>query len=148
MADPSADSIDILLAEDNPGGVRLIREAFDTTPFDVTFHVVTDGSEAIETLGARDGGAAVCPDLVLLDLNLPQVDGFGVLEAIRADSAISALPVLVLSSSRDRADVARSYELAANAYLAKPGSPEEFETLVRAVEEFWFEEAHLPPVPT
>lgn len=138
----------ILLVEDNPGDVRLTREAFKSADVETSIRAVTDGDEALEYLDeCRDDDSITAPDLVLLDLNLPRVDGFEVLEAIREDEAYSRLPVLVLTSSSAAEDIARSYDLNANAHLTKPNSIEEFAELVRTVEEFWFDSAHLPPVP-
>lgn len=141
-------SLDILLVEDNPGDARLIVEAFETTSVDTTIDTVTDGDEALSTLRSyQSKGDETVPDLVLLDLNLPRVSGFDVLAELRDHAGLSALPVLVLTSSEAEEDVVRSYELSANAYLTKPTGPDEFESLVEAVEDFWVESAHLPSVP-
>ena len=138
----------ILLVEDNPGDVRLTREAFTSAGVETSIRAVTDGDEALEFLAdCRDDESITTPDLVLLDLNLPRVDGFEVLEAIRDDPAYSRLPVLVLTSSSAEEDIARSYDLCANAHLTKPNSLDEFTEMAAAVEEFWFDRAHLPPIP-
>lgn len=133
---------DILLVEDNPGDVRLTQEAFREAEFTVKLHVAADGIEAIDFLRGEE---SPCPDLVLLDLNLPRKDGFDVLEVIRDDPQLEQLPVLVLTSSAAREDVVASYEQQANAFLTKPDSPQSFTELVEAVEEFWMENARLPP---
>ncbi|WP_255681430.1 response regulator [Natrinema sp. SYSU A 869] len=133
---------DVLLVEDNPGDVRLTREAFRKTEFDVRMHIATDGIKAIDFL--RDDGSP-CPDFVLLDLNLPRKDGLDVLEEIKGDPEMEQLPVLVLSSSTAREDIISSYEKHANAYLSKPDSHESFVELVQAVESFWFDRVRLPP---
>lgn len=105
-------------------------------------HIATDGDEAIDFLEEKE---SPCPDLVLLDLNLPRKDGFDVLAEIRDDPELKSLPVLVLTSSTAREDIISSYEQHANAYLTKPDGPDAFVELVRAVEEFWVERVRLPP---
>ncbi|ELZ04538.1 response regulator [Natrialba aegyptia] len=145
----SREPIDILLVEDNPGDVRLAQEAFRTVDIETTFHTVTDGEEALTVLQERFASeASVHVDLVLLDLNLPRVSGFEVLETIQNDPELASLPILVLTSSKASEDVARSYDLCANAYLTKPSGPDEFASLGAAVEAFWMDEAMLPPAPS
>ncbi|WP_408958282.1 response regulator [Natrinema sp. 74] len=150
MSQQSArDSVDVLLVEDNPGDVRLIREAFESVEFTVTFHTMTDGDTALEFLQnqvAADSGPDL--DLMLLDLNLPRTSGFDVLEAIKDDPKLASLPVLVLTSSEATEDIVKSYDLCANAYLTKPTDPDEFADIGRAVEAFWIDEVTLPPVPS
>ena len=142
----TTEPMQILLVEDNPGDVRLVEEAFREADVETTFHTAHDGDAALEFLRDRRIGVdATDLNLVLLDLNLPRTSGFDVLEAIKSDPELSAPPVLVLTSSEATEDVARSYELCANAYLTKPSSPDEFTELGRAVEAFWFDEARLPP---
>lgn len=141
--------IHVLLVEDNPGDVRLIREGFESVTFDTTFHTVSNGDAALEFLQEKVGGESGPDlDLVLLDLNLPRTSGFDVLETIRDDPDLAPLPVLVLTSSNAQEDVVRSYDLSANAYLTKPNDPEAFADIGRAVEAFWLERATLPPVPS
>lgn len=137
---------EVLLVEDNPGDIRLVEEAFSETDAEATLQVATDGVEAIEMLSRRrDAGADSLPDLVLLDLNLPRMDGFEVLDGVNDDLALSCLLVLVLTSSDDRDDVAECYDRAANAYLTKPTAPDEFIALVQAIVAFWVKCARLPP---
>lgn len=144
--DRNGHNIDVLLVEDNPGDVRLVQEAFDAVDRETRLRVATDGVEALEMLSRRrDSNTESLPDLVLLDLNLPRMDGNEVLEAIRHDPAISHLPVLILSSSAASDDVRRSYEGFANAYLTKPIDPEEFVTLIQSIETFWGDLVRLPP---
>ena len=136
----------VLLVEDNPGDVRLTREALGESDTDVELHVVTDGVEAIEFLaGEGDHGDVPTPDVVLLDLNLPRKSGEEVLETIRGDESLPTPPVVVLTSSDAAEDVARSYELSANAYMTKPVAPDEFIETIRQFETFWLSTAHLPP---
>lgn len=138
---------DILVVEDNPGDVRLIEEAFEGAEFDTALHVVTDGDEAMDILSGRTGNEPnLYPNLVLLDLSLPRMSGFEVLDAIKEDPELAHLPVVVLSSSGDAADVVESYDRHANAYLTKPTDPDEFVSMVESLEEFWFEWVRLPPV--
>jgi len=145
--DRPADSADILLVEDNPGDVRLTREAFEESQIANTLHVVTDGIEALDFLHRRKGYEdAPVPDLILLDLNLPRKNGEEVLEAVHdEDLDLSHVPVIVLTSSQAEEDVIRSYELQANAYLTKPVDPAEFIEIVRTFKEFWLEVVRLPP---
>ncbi|TYT61405.1 response regulator [Natrialba swarupiae] len=135
----------ILLVEDNPGDVRLTKEAFKQGRIENDLHVVTDGNRALEFL-ARDGRYedAPRPDLILLDLNLPRTDGEEVLEQLKDDPNLRSIPVIVLTSSRAEEDIVKSYELHANAYLTKPVDPDEFIDAVRAFEKFWFSVVRLP----
>lgn len=137
---------DVLLVEDNPGDVRLTEEALDEAETDVRLHVVSDGVEALSFLsGADEYAGAATPDVILLDLNLPRKGGEEVLEAIQEDASLPTPPVIVLTSSDTDEDVARSYELSANAYLTKPVAPEEFIETIRRFESFWLSTAQLPP---
>ncbi|MFC4543638.1 response regulator [Halosolutus amylolyticus] len=146
---PPADSIDVLLVEDNPGDVRLTQEAFNAVTADISLHVTTDGLEALDCLSRLlEDPSASLPDLVLLDLNLPRMGGFEFLENVRSDSDLANLPVLVLTSSEATEDVRESYDRCANAYLTKPTDPDEFVTIAEAVVNFWFEQAALPPIPS
>ncbi|NHN47314.1 response regulator [Halostella sp. JP-L12] len=139
--------IDVLLVEDNPGDVRLTREAFAATDAETTIRAVDDGDDAVERLARRSASeSASLPDLALVDLNLPGRDGCGVLEAIRDDPDLRRLPVVMLTSSEDREDIAQCYDANANAYLSKPTDPAEFVALAEAVEDFWFDRVHFPPV--
>jgi CheY-like chemotaxis protein len=140
------DPADILLVEDNPGDVRLTEEAFQKGKICNDLHVVTDGVEALDFLHQRgDHEDVPCPDVVLLDLNLPGKNGDEVLEAIRADPELETLPVVVLTSSGAQEDVVQSYDLQANAYLTKPVDPAEFVEVVRTFEQFWLSVVRLPP---
>jgi CheY-like chemotaxis protein len=141
----SCEQSDVLLVEDNPGDVRLTKEAFEHGQISITLHVVTDGAEALDFLYQRgDHADTPRPDLVLLDLNLPRKDGDEVLEEVSADADLSQIPVIILTSSDDEEDVARSYELQANAYLTKPVDPDEFVGSVQSFKRFWLSNARLP----
>jgi CheY-like chemotaxis protein len=140
------EEVDILLVEDNPGDVRLTKEAFKNGQIYNTLHVVTDGVEALDFLHQRgDHEDVPCPDVVLLDLNLPGKNGDEVLEAIRADPELETLPVVVLTSSGAQEDVVQSYDLQANAYLTKPVDPAEFVEVVQSFKSFWLTVVRLPP---
>jgi len=144
--DSPADAADILLVEDNPGDVRLTEEAFREGQIKNTLHVVNDGVDAMEFLRQRgEYAGAPRPDIVLLDLNLPRKDGDEVLDEIRDDPDLEALPVVVLTSSEAQEDIVQSYELQANAFLTKPVDPEEFIEVVRTFQEFWLSVVRLPP---
>lgn len=143
---PEAEQVDILLVEDNPGDVRLTREAFNAGQIDTTLHVVTDGVEALEFLRQHgDYTDAPEPDVVLLDLNLPRKDGDEVLAEIRDDPALKRIPVIVLTSSSAEEDVRKSYELQANAFLTKPVDPAKFVEVLESFEQFWISTARFPP---
>jgi CheY-like chemotaxis protein len=146
MAESDGESVDILLVEDNPGDVRLTREAFRELDLDGDLHVVNDGEEALDFLfrrGAHDD--APRPDLVLLDLNLPKVDGLEVLEEIKGDPGLRRIPVVVLTGSKAEEDIVESYDRHSNAYLTKPIDPQEFVDLVKSFESFWLSLVKLPP---
>lgn len=137
--------IEVLLVEDNPGDVRLVEEAFTVLDTEPTLKVASNGAEAIELLSYRQNdGSGSLPNLVLLDLNLPRMDGFDVLDAIESDLELGRLPVLVLTSSESTEDVRECYRRGANAYLTKPVAPDEFDELVRTIESFWVECVLLP----
>ncbi|MGZ0747009.1 response regulator [Haloparvum sp. AD34] len=142
----NGDPIDILLVEDNPGDVRLTQEAFRQASLANELDVVRDGEAALDYLYQRDEheGAPV-PSLILLDLNLPKVDGMDVLETIKAEPELRRIPVVVLTGSDAEEDVVESYENYVNAYLTKPIDPDEFVDLVRSFENFWFQLVELPP---
>jgi CheY-like chemotaxis protein len=137
--------IEILLVEDDPGDVTLTREAFADHKVGNSLHVVSDGVEALSFLRREgDHANAVRPDLVLLDLNLPRVDGREVLAAIKADPDLATIPVVVLTTSDAEEDVLRSYRLHANAYVTKPVDFEQFIKVVQQIDEFFVQVVRLP----
>jgi two-component system, chemotaxis family, response regulator Rcp1 len=140
--------IEILLVEDNPGDVRLTVEGLKESKVRNNLHLARDGVEAMAFL-RREGAQAnaVRPDLILLDLNLPRMDGREVLSAIKSDPRLKTIPVVVLTTSRSDQDVLRSYELQANCYITKPVDLEQFITVVRSIEDFWFTIVTLPHSP-
>ncbi len=140
--------IDILLVEDNPGDVRLTQEAFKEAKLRNALHVCTDGEQALAYLrGEGEHASAKRPDLILLDLNLPKVDGREVLQAIKADPSLRRIPVVVLTTSSADEDVLRVYELAGNCYITKPVDFENFINVIRSIEDFWLTVVRLPGQP-
>ena len=139
-------AIDVLLVEDDPGDVLLTREAFADFKLANTLHVVSDGVDALAFLRkAGEYADAPTPDLILLDLNLPRMDGREVLAAIKSDEAFKSIPVVVLTTSEAAEDVARSYSLHANAYVTKPVDFDRFIEVVRRIDEFFVSVVRLPP---
>lgn len=138
--------IRILLVEDDPGDVRLTREALAESKLRNELHVVGDGEEAMEFL-RRTGRHvdAPRPDVVLLDLNLPRLSGREVLELVKSDPELKSIPVTVLTTSQAEEDIVRSYDLNANAYVTKPVDLAQFMRVVHAVEDFWVQVVRLPP---
>ncbi len=136
---------EVLLVEDNPGDVRLTREALAASAIVSHLEVVGDGEEAMRYL-YRIGpySSARTPDVVLLDLNLPRKDGHEVLAEMRADPALRLIPVIVLTTSDATADVARAYELHANSYVRKPLEYADFVETVRRIEHYWLRTVTLP----
>ena len=138
--------VQILLVEDNPGDVRLTKETLKDAKLMVDLHVVGDGVEAMAFLRQEGKHAsAPCPDLVLLDLNLPKKDGREVLAEIKQDPDLRRIPVVVLTISNAEEDILKSYNLHANAYVNKPLDLEQFAKITKAIEDFWFTVVKLPP---
>jgi CheY-like chemotaxis protein len=140
-------SADILLVEDNPGDIRLTREAFAESQIANELHVVTDGVEALDFLHDRgEYEDTPRPDLILLDLNLPRKNGDEFLEDLHAESPdLARIPVIVLTSSEAEEDVIKSYDLQVNAYMTKPVDPTEFIETIQTFKQFWLEVVRLPP---
>ena len=137
--------IDVLLVEDNPGDVRLTKEAFREANRSIRLHVACDGVEAMAFLRREKSHAsAPRPDIILLDLNLPRMDGREVLAEIKADAALKTIPTIILTTSLAEADILHSYQLQANCYLSKPVQLDAFERLVKSINDFWLTKAKLP----
>jgi chemotaxis family two-component system response regulator Rcp1 len=137
--------IQVLLVEDSPGDVRLTQEAFREANPLIHLHVANDGVEAMEFL--RHGGPYVDsprPDLILLDLNLPKMDGREVLALIKEDRELKTIPTVILTTSEAEVDIVRSYQLQANCYLNKPVQLDAFEGLVKSINDFWLTKVKLP----
>lgn len=137
--------IQVLLVEDSPGDVRLTQEAFRDANMLIQLHVASDGVEAMAFL-RREGDQlqAPRPDLILLDLNLPRMDGREVLAHIKADDNLRTIPTVILTTSEAESDIVKSYELQANCYLSKPVQFDAFEALVKSINDFWLIRAKLP----
>jgi CheY-like chemotaxis protein len=139
-------SLQVLLVEDSPGDVRLTQEAFREANPAVALHVASDGVEAMAFL-RREGTHANAPrpDLILLDLNLPKMDGREVLDHIKEDASLKTIPTVILTTSDAEADIVRSCELEANCYLSKPVQLDAFDNLVKSINDFWLTKAKLLP---
>jgi two-component system, chemotaxis family, response regulator Rcp1 len=135
----------ILLVEDNPGDVRLMQEVLHATNNSLHLVVASDGVEALALL-TRAGTYAHAPrpDLILLDLNLPKMDGHAVLAHIKEDPNFKTIPTVILTTSDSEADIEQSYQLQANCYLSKPMELSAFEKLLRGLNDFWLTRAILP----
>jgi two-component system, chemotaxis family, response regulator Rcp1 len=137
--------LQVLLVEDSPGDLRLTKEAFRVVNPLVQMHVANDGVEAMAFL--RHEGAflySTRPDLILLDLNLPKMDGRQVLAQIKEDDDLKTIPTVILTSSEAEADVVKSYQLQANCYLSKPMHFDAFHSLVQSINDFWLSRVKLP----
>ena len=144
MTGMEARVINVLLVEDDPGDVLMTREAFDDYLHN-RLDVVTDGAAALTYLRKEEPYAdAPRPDLILLDLNLPRLDGREVLQEIKDDPDLRHIPVIVLTTSQAEEDVLRSYQLHANAYVTKPVDFSQFIGVVRSIQDFWFTIVKLP----
>jgi two-component system, chemotaxis family, response regulator Rcp1 len=137
--------LQVLLVEDSPGDIRLTQEAFRDANASIELHVAFDGVEAMAFL-RREGthAGAPRPDLILLDLNLPRMDGREVLAQIKSDDRLKTIPTVILTTSEEEGDIAKSYQLHANCYLNKPVQLDAFETLVRTINDFWLTMVKLP----
>jgi two-component system, chemotaxis family, response regulator Rcp1 len=138
-------TIEVLLVEDSPGDVRLTQEAFRDSGKPVRLHLASDGVEAMAFLRCQGAYAdAPRPDLILLDLNLPKMDGREVLALIKKDQGLKTIPTIILTTSDDESDVLISYQLQANCYLRKPAHWDAFDNLVKSINAFWLTRAKLP----
>lgn len=146
--EPVRPPLGILLVEDSPGDVRLTLEAFRLINGDISLHVAADGLAAMAYLSKTAPFAgAFRPDLILLDLNLPKMDGREVLLRIKEDPSLKTIPVIILSTSESEIDIAHSYQLQANCFVTKPVEYDVFENLVKSISDFWLTRVKLPHVP-
>jgi chemotaxis family two-component system response regulator Rcp1 len=142
------EGIKVLLVEDGRGDVRLMQEALRDSHPSVQLYVAISGEEAMAFLRRGASHAhAPRPDLILLDLNLPKMDGRDVLANIKADVRLRTIPIIVLTSSDAPEDIEKSYQLHANCYITKPPQLDEFERLVKSINEFWLKNVKLPKLP-
>ena len=137
--------IEVLLVEDSPGDVRLTQEAFRDANSSIHLSVASDGVEAMAFLKRTGPHAnAPRPDLILLDLNLPKMDGREVLAHIKENEDLKTIPTVILTTSDAESDIVKSYQLQANCYLTKPVQLDNFEALVKSINDFWLTKAKLP----
>lgn len=142
---PNSEPIEILLVEDSPGDARLAKEALKDGKVQNNLHHVIDGVEAMRFLRRQEEYSyAPLPDLILLDLNMPKKDGREVLAEVKEDPELRHIPTVVLTTSEAERDLAKGYELHANAYIVKPVDFDRFIEVIRAIEDFWFTIVKLP----
>ena len=136
----------ILLIEDNPGDIRLVEEALRENKLTVNLEVVGDGVEALAFLN-KEGkySETPLPDLILLDLNMPRMDGRETLENIKNDPRFKRIPTVVLTTSSSKEDIQKSYKNSANAYITKPVDFDQFINMIQQIKEFWLTIIKLPP---
>ena len=134
-------TIEILLVEDNPGDVKLTQMALENAKVINNLHIVNNGKEALEFLFSEK---QIKPDIVLLDLNLPVIDGREVLKKIKEDSNLKRTPVVILTSSKAEEDIIKTYDLHANCYITKPIDLEQFLNVIKTIEDFWLTIVKLP----
>jgi len=141
-------AVDVLLVEDNPGDVRLTREALKEAKIAVNLSVANDGLEAMKMLRqeAPYSGQPL-PDLVLLDLNMPRMDGREVLRLIKTDEKLKRIPVVVLTTSAAEKDILQAYGMHANCYITKPVELDQFMEIIKSIEGFWLTVVKLPKAP-
>ena len=144
-SDPDARPIEILLVEDDEGDVLLTTEALEASKITNNMHVARNGEEALRFL-RREGeyADAARPDIVLLDLNLPRVDGREVLSQVKSDEDLRRIPIIVLTTSEAEEDIVRSYDLHANAYVTKPVDFNRFLQVIQSIDEFFVTVVKLP----
>lgn len=143
---PLGKMVEILLIEDNPGDIRLVKEVFKDAKLNNNLQVALDGEEAIKML--RQEGEyfkAPRPDLILLDLNLPKKNGREVLREIKEDDELKCIPVVILTTSNAEEDLIETYKRDANCYITKPVDLDEFIKVVKSIQNFWLEIVKLPP---
>jgi chemotaxis family two-component system response regulator Rcp1 len=142
---PAEEKVEILLIEDNPGDVRLIKEGLRDSRVINQIHVVQDGEEAANFLFKNNGYSdAPTPDIILLDLNLPKKDGRALLAEIKKDERLQRIPIVILTSSKAESDIEMAYQLHANSYLRKPLDLAEFVAMIQSFEQFWLTRVILP----
>ncbi len=139
----------ILLVEDNPAEQNLARRSFQKSLQNVDLRIVSDGEEALDYLYRRnvymDIGKSPVPDLILLDLNLPKIDGKEVLKQIKNDKKLAKIPVIILTTSRKEEDIVKTYELGCNSFLNKPVEVEDFTKVLQELGSYWLDLVVLAP---
>ena len=138
-------SVEILLVEDNHIDVKFTREALKEGKVRNHLHVARDGEEALDFLYRRGNFKnAIRPDIILLDLNLPRIDGREVLAMIKSEPSLKRIPVVILTTSKAEEDIVRSYDLNVNCYITKPVDMTQFIEVIKAIDHFWFTVVTLP----
>lgn len=146
MYELNMSEVNILIVEDNPGDARLIKEVLNENKIYNKLYVAQDGAEALNFLHHKgEFSESPKPDLILLDLNLPKIDGREVLARIKSDDSLKKIPVVIMTTSQAEEDIVKSYSLHANCYIAKPLDFNQFVKVVKSIEEFWFTLVKLPP---
>jgi len=144
----SNQTINILICEDNPGDVYIINSVLANSSSNYSLHHVSNGEAALDYLNkTREYRNSLRPDLILLDLNLPQRHGFEVLKEIKSSSSLKTIPVIVLTSSKSEQDVVKSYELYCSCFVTKPFDFEDFSNAMKDIEKFWLRLVQLPSPP-
>lgn len=141
---PAKPTLNILMAEDNPGDVRIVEEALRSSGAQFKLEAVRDGNELLQRLGQADGKKTHLPDILLLDLNMPRMGGLEVLKVLKETPALKSIPIIVLSSSTSVQDVLTAYDSHANCYIAKPLGLDDYFSVVQRIHEFWHNTAELP----
>jgi two-component system response regulator len=138
--------IEILLVEDNPGDIVLTKEAFKESKILVNLNIVEDGLEALDYLNQKEQyKEKPKPDLILLDLNLPRMNGFELLTKIKKNKSLRNIPVVVLTCSNATEDIIKIYALRANCFITKPVNLKQFNNVIKGISNFWFNIVQLPP---
>ncbi len=145
MNAPGGDPIEILLVEDNPGDVELFRRGLGAGKVSNRLTVAEYGADALAHLRGDLGETGRRPQLIVLDLDLPDMSGLDILAALKADPGLRRIPVVVMTGSAAETDIVRSYDLHASGYLTKPFDPKDFVRVVLGVEDYWLSLVHLPP---
>jgi len=138
--------VNILLVEDNPNDVEITKRALERGQVKNHLTVARDGQEALDILFGRANGDAPLPGLILLDLNMPKVNGHEVLKAIKAERKLRLIPVIILTASTREEDIVRSYDLGVNTFISKPVRFEDFIKVATTIRDYWISIATLPPV--
>lgn len=142
---------DIVLIEDNPADVSLVRRFLDQSDIPFRLHKIMSGDRAEKLLLSEefpdDGSEVPRPDLILLDLNLPGTDGRELLEKFKGNESLKSIPVIILTTSDLESDVKKAYTIGANTYIVKPETRDQFSTVVKTLESYWFNVAELPKGP-
>jgi CheY-like chemotaxis protein len=135
----------VLLVEDNEGDILLLREAFEDLDIDIKLNIVKDGEEALGYLYQQiENSEGTMPDIVLLDINIPKINGLEVLKKLKEDRATRLIPVIMLTTSSSKKDIETAYNSYANSYIVKPDNADNLDKAVHVIDEFWFHYSALP----